>query len=183
MSSAINVALPVIGKEFNSSAILLSWIATSYLLTTAVLLIPIGKLSDIYGRSKFMKFGIIIFTAGSLFCALSNSGTMLLIFRLLQGIGASMIFTTSTAILVSAIPANERGKVIGINITSVYTGLSIGPFLGGMISQYLGWRFIFHFNFLLGIITIVLVLFYLKSEWKEADEEKFDLIGSFIYVL
>jgi predicted MFS family arabinose efflux permease len=94
-----------------------------------------------------------------------------------------MIFTTSTAILVSAIPANERGKVIGINITSVYTGLSIGPFLGGMISQYLGWRFIFHFNFLLGIITIVLVLFYLKSEWKEADEEKFDLIGSFIYVL
>lgn len=183
MSSAINVALPTIGKEFNASAILLSWLATAYLLTTAVLLIPVGKLSDIFGRAKFMKFGVIIFSAGSLLCALSNSGTMLLIFRLLQGVGSSMIFTTSTAILVSAIPVSERGKVIGINITSVYTGLSIGPFLGGIISQYLGWRYIFHFNFILGLFTIFLVLLKLKTEWTEAKNEKFDFFGSVIYIL
>ena len=183
MSSAINVALPVIGKEFNSNAILLSWIATSYLLTTAVLLIPIGKLSDIYGRTKFLKIGTIIFTTCSLICGLSESSTMLLIFRLFQGVGSAMIFTTSTAILVSAFPVSERGKVIGINITSVYTGLSTGPFIGGLISQYLGWRFIFHFNFLLGIITVLLIVFMLKTEWKEAQEEKFDVFGSVIYVL
>ena len=183
MSSAINVALPMIGKEFNSGAILLSWIATSYLLTTAVLLIPVGKLSDIYGRTKFLKIGTIIFTSCSLLCGLSESSTMLLILRLLQGVGSAMIFATSTAILVSAFPVNERGKVIGINITFTYTGLSTGPFLGGLISQYLGWRYIFHFNFLLGIITVLLIVFLLKTEWKEAREEKFDVTGSVIYVL
>jgi MFS family permease len=93
-----------------------------------------------------------------------------------------MIFTTSTAILVSVFPLNERGKVIGINITSVYTGLSTGPFLGGIISHNFGWRFIFYFNFLLGIIIVVLILFYLKVEWIEAKEEKFDITGSVIYI-
>jgi EmrB/QacA subfamily drug resistance transporter len=182
MGSAINIALPLIGNEFSSGAVLLSWFATSYLLTTAVLLIPIGKLSDIFGRAKFMKIGIIIFSVGSLLCGLSNSGTMLLILRLIQGIGSAMIFTTSTAILVSVFPLNERGKVIGINITSVYTGLSTGPFLGGIISHNFGWRFIFYFNFLLGIIIVVLILFYLKVEWIEAKEEKFDITGSVIYI-
>jgi EmrB/QacA subfamily drug resistance transporter len=182
MSSAINIALPVIGKEFNSNAVLLSWIATSYLLTTAVLLIPIGKLSDIYGRAKYMKIGVIIFTIGSLLCALSDSGMMLLIFRLVQGVGASMIFTTSNAILVSVFSVEERGKVLAINITSIYAGLSLGPFIGGIISQYLGWRFIFHFNFLLGIVTILLISFKLKTEWVEAKGEKFDISGSIIYI-
>ncbi|HEY5122734.1 MAG TPA: MFS transporter [Ignavibacteria bacterium] len=182
MGSAINIALPLIGNEFSSGAVLLSWFATSYLLTTAVLLIPIGKLSDIIGRAKFMKIGIIIFSIGSLLCGLSNSGTMLLILRLFQGVGSAMIFTTSTAILVSVFPLNERGKVIGINITSVYTGLSTGPFLGGIISHNFGWRFIFYFNFLLGIIIVVLILFYLKVEWIEAKEEKFDITGSVIYI-
>ena len=182
MGSAINIALPLIGNEFSSGAVLLSWFATSYLLTTAVLLIPIGKLSDIIGRAKFMKIGIIIFSIGSLLCGLSNSGTMLLILRLFQGVGSAMIFTTSTAILVSVFPLNERGKVIGINITSVYTGLSTGPFLGGIISHNFGWRFIFYFNFLLGIIIVVLILFYLKVEWIEAIEEKFDITGSVIYI-
>lgn len=183
MGSAINIALPVIGKDFNISAVFLSWLATSYLLTTAVLLIPIGKLSDIYGRAKFLKIGTVIFSIGSLLCGLSDSGIMLLIFRLFQGVGSSMIFTTSMAILVSAFPVNERGKVIGINLTSVYTGLSTGPFLGGLISQYFGWKYIFYFNFVLGIATALLLLFYLKAEWKETGKEKFDLFGSAIYVI
>lgn len=183
MGSAINVALPVIGKEFSSGAVLLSWFATAYLLTTAVLLIPVGKLSDIYGRAKFIKIGVIVFTTGSLLCGLSTSGIMLLIFRLFQGIGSSMIFTTSTAILVSAFPQNERGKVIGINITSVYIGLSSGPFLGGLITHYFSWRFIFYSNFILGIITVIFLFYVLRTEWKEAEKESFDFTGSLFYIV
>lgn len=183
MGSAINIALPTIGKNFGINAVFLSWLATSYLLTTAVLLIPIGKLSDIFGRTRFLKIGTVIFSAGSLFCGLSDSGVMLLIFRLFQGVGSSMIFATSTAILVSAFPVNERGKVIGIYATSAYTGLSIGPFLGGLIAQYFGWTYIFYFNFILGIATFLLLFFHLKTEWIDAGKEKFDLSGSVIYVI
>jgi EmrB/QacA subfamily drug resistance transporter len=183
MGSAINVALPIIGKEFNSGAILLSWFATAYLLTTAVLLIPIGKLSDIYGRGKFLKAGIIIFSIGSLLCGLSYSGISLLILRLIQGIGASMIFATSAAILVSVYPINERGKVLGIYITSVYIGLSAGPFMGGIITHYLGWRYIFYINSILGIILIIFVFINLKIDWTEEGGEKFDIAGSVIYIL
>ena len=183
MGSAINIALPLIGRELNLGAVFLSWLATAYLLTAAVLLIPAGKLSDIYGRTKFLKIGIIVFSIGTIFCGFSNSGMMLLVFRSLQGIGSSMIFTTSTAILVSVFPSNERGKVIGINTTAVYVGLSSGPFIGGLITHYLDWRYIFYLTFILGIIATILLWFYLKTEWREAKDESFDFKGSVIYVL
>lgn len=183
MGSAVYIALPVIGHEFHTGAVLLSWLATAYILTAAVLLIPAGKLSDIFGRSKFMKTGIFIFTAGTFLCALSASDTELLIFRLVQGLGSSLIFATITAILVSAYPVNERGKILGINVTAVYIGLSSGPFLGGIITHNIGWRYIFYFSSLIGIIIFVLLITKLKTEWREAENEKFDLSGSVIYVL
>jgi EmrB/QacA subfamily drug resistance transporter len=183
MGSSINVALPVIGKEFNVSAVLLSWFATSYLLTSAVFLIPVGKLSDMYGRVKFFKIGISVFTLGSFLCGISASAELLLVCRALQGMGASMIFTTSTAILVSAFEPKERGKVLGINVAAVYTGLSTGPFIGGIITQSFGWRYIFYGNLVLGIILMVLIYYKYNFEWKEEDGQKFDSPGSVIYVL
>ena len=183
MGSAINIALPVIGYEFHSGAVLLSWLATAYILTAAVLLIPAGKLSDIFGRSKFLKLGIFIFSSGSFLCALSESDTELLIFRLVQGLGSSLVFATITAILVSAFPVKERGKILGINITAVYIGLSSGPFLGGIITHNIGWRYIFYFSSSIGALIFVLLLLKLKTEWREAENEKFDLSGSVIYVL
>ena len=183
MGSAINVALPIIGKEFKADAILLSWLSTSYLVTTAVLLIPVGKLSDIYGRAKFFKLGVIIFAVFSLLCGFSVSASMLLILRALQGIGASMLFSTSTAILVSAFDAKDRGKVIGINIASVYTGLSSGPFLGGLITHYLNWRCIFFITFFIGIISLLTMMIKIKTEWREEIKEQFDTAGSIIFIL
>ncbi|MFI5144867.1 MAG: MFS transporter [Ignavibacteria bacterium] len=182
MGSAINVALPIIGKEFKADAILLSWLSTSYLVTTAVLLIPVGKLSDIYGRARFFKAGIVIFAVFSLLTGFSGSAPMLLIFRAFQGVGSSMIFSTSTAILVSAFDPNERGKVIGINIASVYTGLSSGPFLGGLITHYLNWRYIFYSTSVIGAASLILMLIKIKDEWKEEVKEKFDIMGSLIFV-
>jgi EmrB/QacA subfamily drug resistance transporter len=181
MGSAINLALPSIGKEFSLNAVLLGWIATSFLLATAALLLPAGRLADIYGRVKLFKMGIGIYTIASLFCGISNSGEVLIISRILQGIGAAMLFSTSTAILVSFFPPEERGKVLGINTAAVYTGLSSGPFLGGIVTQHFGWRYIYFINALFGLISLIIAFRKLKYEWAEAKGEKFDFAGSIVY--
>jgi MFS family permease len=108
---------------------------------------------------------------------------MLLILRFLQGIGGAMIFGTSTAILISVFPRSERGKVLGINVAAVYTGLSAGPLIGGILTQHLGWRSIFLLNALLGLAVLFCTLWKLKDEWAEARGERFDLAGSVIYSL
>jgi len=183
VGSGLNVALPIIGKEFNSSALTLSWISTIYLLTTAALLVPAGKLSDIYGRTLFFKAGIIIFTLSSLLGGFAHGELMLLISRGLQGIGSAAIFTTSMAILVLVYPPNQRGKAIGINTAAVYTGLSSGPFIGGFITDLFGWEYIFFITAIIGVLIILFAAFYLKAEWKEERTGKFDLTGSLILLM
>lgn len=183
MGSSINIALPVIGKEFNAPAIILSWLSTAYLVTAAALLLPIGKLTDIYGRTKFFKLGISLFTAGSFLCGSAIDPSMLLIFRIVQGVGAAFIFSSSTALLVSIFPHSERGKVLGINTAAVYIGLSSGPFLGGMITHYLNWRGIFFINAIIGIVLIIITTVYLKHEWQEMLVQKYDYRGAAVYII
>ena len=183
MGSSINLALPSIGRQFQVDAVLLSWISTSYLLASAVALVPFGRLSDIYGRKKIFSWGILAFTIFSFLCALSNSAPMLIYFRILQGIGSAMIFATGMAILTSVFPPQERGKVLGINVAAVYVGLSLGPSLGGLLTQHLTWRSVFLANLPLGMTAIFLVWKKLPGEWAEARGEKFDFIGSLIYGL
>jgi EmrB/QacA subfamily drug resistance transporter len=183
MGSSVNIALPSIGREFAMDAILLGWVATSYLLTTAIFLVPFGRIADIYGRKRIFTYGIFIFTASSLLTAISTSAIMLISFRILQGIGSAMIFGTAVAILTSVFPPGERGRALGINVGAVYLGLSLGPFLGGFLTQHFGWRSIFVANVPLGLTVIIFVLWKLKGEWAEAKGEKFDLVGSIIYSL
>ncbi len=179
--SSVNIALPSIGKAFSMDAILLSWVTTVYLLTSAMFLVPFGKIADIYGRKRMFTYGIMTFVLGSAGSAISNSAAMLICFRILQGIGASAIYPIGAAILTSTFPARELGKVLGINTASVYLGYSSGPFFGGLLTSHLGWRSIFLVNVLVGLIAIVFILWKLKGEWREAKEEKFDLSGSVLY--
>ncbi len=181
MSSSINIALPAIGKEFGIDAILLSWIATSYLLTTAMFLVPLGKLSDSQGRKKIFTWGLLLYSLSSFLCAISTSVAWLLCFRVLQGIGSAMLFSTGTAIVTSVFTAGERGKALGINVGTTYLGLSLGPVLGGWLTQHFGWRSIFLSNVPLGLIALVLVFWKIKGEWAEAQAEGFDFAGSLIY--
>ncbi len=183
MGSSVNIALPSIGKEFAMDAVLLSWVATSYLLAAATFLVPFGRISDIYGRKKIFTYGILIYTISSLFSAISTSGILLISFRVLEGIGSALIFGTGVAILTSVFPVGERGKALGINVAAVYLGLSLGPFLGGLLTQHLSWRSIFLVNVPLGFIIISLLFWKLKGEWAEAKGEKFDFIGSIFYGL
>jgi len=179
--STVNVALPTIALEFLMNAITLSWVATAYILTAAALLMPFGRIADIYGRKKVFIWGMYVFTAASFLLGIAWSAGLLIVFRVLQGVGSAMLFATAMAMLSSAFPPGERGKALGINVAAVYFGLSCGPLLGGVLTQHLGWRSIFLFNVPLGIVIIVFSLWKLPTEWAESKGEPFDLVGSFIY--
>ncbi|MBW2311328.1 MAG: MFS transporter [Deltaproteobacteria bacterium] len=183
MGSSMNLALPSIAKEFGINAVVLSWVATSYLLAAAVSLVPFGRLADIYGRKRVFTQGVILFTISSFLSAMATSGFMLIVCRVFQGIGSAMIFATGIAILTSVFPPHERGKAIGINIAAVYIGLSLGPFLGGLLTQHCTWRSVFLVTIPLGLLIIAVVRWRLPGEWAEAGGEAFDIPGTIFYGL
>jgi EmrB/QacA subfamily drug resistance transporter len=153
----------------------------SYLLASSVLLVPFGRIADIYGRKRILTYGTIIFTTSSLVIGFSTSAAMLISLRVVQGMGGALIFSTGVAILTSVFPAGERGKALGINVAAVYLGLSLGPFLGGLLTQHLGWRSVFLVTVPLGIVVIISIFWKLKGEWVGTKGEKFDLTGSLVY--
>ncbi|MGI6421793.1 MAG: MFS transporter [Syntrophomonadaceae bacterium] len=172
-----------IQAEFAAKAVSLSWVATSYLLSTAVFLVPAGKIADIYGRKKLFMLGIIIFTLASLFSAFVPSIQWLIGMRILQGLGGSIVMTTAVAILTSVFPPQERGKALGINVSMVYIGLASGPTLGGLLTAHLGWRSIFYMPVPLGVVIVLFTLYSLRGEWADAQGESLDIPGSLIYAL
>jgi len=183
MGSSINIALPSIGRQFGTNAVTLGWVATGYLLGAAVGLVPLGRLADIIGRKKIFVLGILTYSSSTILSALSPSITALIAFRVLEGIGGAMIFGTGVAILTSVFPPDQRGRALGINTAATYTGLSLGPVLGGVLTFHFGWRSIFLFNLPLCFLIIILVLRKLPGEWAEAAGEKFDFSGALFYGL
>ncbi|MEN8203979.1 MAG: MFS transporter [Bacteroidota bacterium] len=183
LGAAINIALPSISEEFQMGAVGMSWVAMAFLLSSAVFLVPLGKLADIRGRKQVFLLGNLIITISSLICALAWSGGMLIAFRALQGIGSAMVFGTGVAIITSVYPPDQRGKAIGITVTSVYIGLSLAPFLGGILTQYLGWRSIFFATIPFEVLVVWITWRYIREEWADAKGDKFDLPGSVIYVI
>lgn len=179
--SAVNIALPTIAEEFSLDAVSLTWISSIYLLASAAFLVPFGRIGDIFGRKRVLTGGISLFTISSLLMILSFSSATLLLSRLIQGIGAAMIFGTAVAILTSVTHPSERGKALGIYTTSVYLGLSAGPFFGGFLTTAFGWRSIFLINIPLGLLIIGLLIFLLKGEWADAAGERFDIKGAVLY--
>lgn len=179
--SSVNVALPEIEKALSLNAITLSWIITAYLLSSAILLLPMGKFADSRGIKKVFRIGVIIFSLTTMLCGLSFSGNMLIILRTLQGIGGAMTMTTSPAILVSAFPQQQRGRVLGISTASVYMGLATGPFVGGIITEHLGWRYVFIISSLFGFFAAIITLLYLGKDENKADKSPIDIPGSLVY--
>jgi EmrB/QacA subfamily drug resistance transporter len=183
MGSAVNIALPRIGQDFEMDAVLLSWVATAYLLAAAMFLIPFGRLSDLIGRKRVFLYGMAIITVLSLAIGLSPSGFLVVVLRFIQGIGAAMVFGTGIALLISVYPKEDRGKVLGINVAAVYVGLSAGPFVGGVITEQLGWRSVFLVIVPMGVGVIAIVLWKLKGDIAGAKGERFDIPGALLYSL
>ncbi len=182
MISAVNVALPAIQTSLSAGAVGLSWIATGYLLSMALFLVPMGKLADIHGRKKIFTAGLIVNTIAAALAACVPSLSWLIAARVFQGMGAAMFVTTGMAILTSIFPPQRRGRVIGIYVAAVYVGLSVGPFVGGLLTQHLGWRSVFGLMLPLGTVIILITFRYLKGEWADAVNERFDTVGSLLYM-
>ncbi len=178
MASSLNVAMPLIGKEFGLRAVTLGWVLTIYTLAAAMFLVPFGRLADLVGRKKIFTIGLSVDITGALIGALARSAPALILGRAIQGIGGAMIFGTGVAILTSVHPSGSRGRALGLNTAAVYTGLSLGPVFGGFLVHAWGWRSVFLVTIPVAATGLVLALTRLKGEWADARGEGFDLAGA-----
>lgn len=181
--SSVNVALPSIQMELGLTAVELSWIATAYLLAVAVGLVPAGKIGDIHGRKKVFATGLAVNAIGCFLAAFVSSAEALIALRFVQGLGASMFVTTGMAILSSIFPPQRRGRVIGIYVSAVYVGLAVGPFAGGFLTDYLGWRAIFACIVPFSLLCLALTMIFLKEEWRGEPGQRLDLLGCTLYAI
>ena len=183
MGSAVNVALKKIGTEFTMSAVGLSWVSMSYLLSSVMFLVPFGKLGDTWGRTKMFLFGTILFTITTLLCGMVPDASILIAIRVAQGISSAMMTSTLMAVVISAFPPEKRGKVIGMNVSSVYVGSSLAPMFGGFITDAFSWRVLFFVVAGISAMISILVLWKLNKELSETVKEKFDFKGTILYMI
>jgi EmrB/QacA subfamily drug resistance transporter len=183
MGSATNVALPAIGRQLQADATSLGWMQTLYLLTAAAFLVPFGKLADRRGRKGVFVAGMAVYSAASLLCAAAPTYTVLLAARAVQGVGGGMISGISVALITTAFPGGRRGGALGINTAAVYLGLSLGPVLGGLLTQQFGWRAVFLANAAVGVFTMLVAAWGLQRAAATPSAGPFDLAGSLLYGL
>ncbi|MBC3797680.1 MFS transporter [Acetobacterium tundrae] len=180
--STLIVALPDIMKELNAGMGILTWILMGYMLVLTILVPSIGRVADMFGRKKLYVGGFALFTIASLFCAWSNTGIQLLIFRLIQGVGGALLVANSTAIIADAFPKDELGKALGINLMFISVGSVIGTILGGFLVS-IGWRSIFYMNLPVGIIGTLWAAFQLREVYSYTQKQKFDWPGTLTFTL
>ncbi len=179
MGSSINVALPRIEDEFHMSAVTLGWLPLFYALAAGAFLMPVGRIADLHGRNRVYLIGLVGFTVASFASAAAPSVTLLLIIRVIHGLFASLLFATNFAIVTLAIPPESRGKALGVLTGGVYLGMTLGPVLGGIITQNGGWRALFLFIGALSLLITVLAFWKLRGvEWREPKTARFDVKGS-----
>jgi len=174
------IALPTITRSLNASAFEALWVLMGYILMTAVLLLAFGRLADMYGKVRLYNLGFAIFTVGSGLCSLSLNGGMLVFFRLVQGVGAALIWANNAAILTDAFPPNERGRAIGVNLVAGISGSVIGLILGGILTVALGWQSIFWINLPIGAFATYWAYKKLR-ELGTVHHERIDLPGNVLF--
>jgi EmrB/QacA subfamily drug resistance transporter len=182
MTTSINIALPSIQTELHLGAVALGWLPLAYVLTTAVFLLPLGKVADLFGRRLVFLIGLTVFSLSSLALVFADSYGLLVGFRAGQGLGGAMMFAGSIAMVTLAYPPERRGRAMGINVAIVYLGQTMGPFLGGVIVYNLGWRSLFLVAGCYGLFNLGLDFWLLRrAEWKEEGASGFDWSGSLAY--
>jgi EmrB/QacA subfamily drug resistance transporter len=171
------IALPTIALDLHTSFFTLVWIVLVYWLVTASVLLNFGRLSDMFGRVKLYNMGFVLFTLGSGLCSISQTGEQLILFRIIQALGAAFLFSNSAAIITDTFAENERAKALGLNQTSIVVGSVIGLVLGGFLTSYLGWRSIFWVNLPIGIFATIWSYAKLR-ELGVIRKEKIDWLGN-----
>lgn len=181
-TSIVNVALPAIGRITGAPLSRLSWVVLAYLLTVISTLFVFGRLADLHGRRRIYQTGQACFVLGSLACGLAPGLGALVAARAFQGLGASMVFALSPAVLISAFPPEEWGRALGLQATLTYLGMSIGPGLGGWLTQHVGWSAIFMVNVPVGVLMGLVSLRVLPRDPAPERRElpPFDTLGALL---
>lgn len=153
-SSVINVALPDMARDYRVDPSQAAWFVLSFLLSVTVLLLPAGRVGDLLGHGRTYVTGMSIFGVGSLGCALAHGPGLLIAFRSLQGVGSSLVMSSSPALMTLAMPATRRGFALGMMSTATYVGLAVGPPVGGVLVEWFGWRSIFWASVAASLLTV-----------------------------
>lgn len=177
-TSIVNISLPTIAAWFGTGMGPVSWVVMSYLLVLSGLMLACGRLGDLKGFRRVFIAGFVIFTAGSLFCSLSTTLSLLVASRVVQGIGAAALDAMAPAMLVASLPAEKRGWALGVLMTIVSVAIAAGPILGGFITEFLGWHWIFLINVPVGIVSCILAVRYLPQDKVTDTAGRFDTAGA-----
>ena len=180
--SSINVALPSIADELHVTMSGVEWVVTAYTLVIICFILLFGKLGDTMGKDKIFKFGILVFLVGLCICFFAHTYTMLLIGRIVEGVGAAATSANSQGIIVQTFPAHERGKALGISGSSVALGTMVGPSIGGLIVQHFSWNMIFGMSIPLTVICFMLCVKYLP-DMSSGRSEKVDSGGVLLFMV
>ena len=165
------------------SATAVTWIVLSFLLVSALLAIPFGKIADIHGRRPVMKIGILLFCVSAFANIFSPNMQLFLLLRVLQGVGAAMIYATNSAILVDAYPPEKRGSVMGIGVAAVFTGSSMGPVIGGIATHAFGWRSLFVIITAISLVAFIMAMVNLPNIKRDIPKEKVSPLSVVLYLV
>ena len=183
-ASIAGLILPTLEEVFGAPIASVEWVAIAYLLTLAALVVPLGRLSDLLGRKTLYTWGFIVFIVGSAACGFAQGLSWLIAFRVIQAVGAAMLQANSVAIITAAIPRRVLGRAIGIQGAAQAVGLSVGPSLGGVLIDTLGWQWVFFIAVPFGVLGTVLGWLVLPQTSREAtaaaahEQERFDWQGA-----
>ncbi len=179
--SIVNVALPTISVNFGVGKETLQWAVTAYLLTISSMLLAFGRLADIIGKNRVYAVGFLGFALGSALCGLAGNVQQLVIFRVIQAVGAAMMMANAMGLVTSCFPPRERGRALGSMGTVVALGSLTGPSLGGFLVSSLGWRAIFYINIPIAIMGFIAALFILPRDRDILQKQKFDYFGALLF--
>jgi DHA2 family metal-tetracycline-proton antiporter-like MFS transporter len=182
-TSIVNISLPTIADAFHVDLGVVSWVVMAYLLVITGLMLAFGRLGDMLGLCRIFTGGIVLFTAGSLFCGLSGSIEVLIASRVVQGIGGAAILALAPALIVSCLPPERHGRALGIMMTVVSFAIAAGPILGGFLTEYAGWPWIFIINVPVGIAAAILASRIAGEEAVTRPDGRFDTTGAVLILL
>jgi EmrB/QacA subfamily drug resistance transporter len=179
-ASIVNIGLPTIARAFGTPLSgTIEWVIIGYLVVAAGLLLTVGRLSDMVGRTAIWMMGLGLFTLASVFCGAAQSVQLLILARLVQGAGAALLLATGTAMLTSAVPPDQHGRALGLGALAIALGTSVGPTLGGLITEHLSWRWIFYVNVPIGLVAFAVARRVLPRGVRRS-QGRFDPLGAIL---
>ena len=181
-NNVVSIALPTIRHQFNADVASAEWVISIYLLTACSFLLSFGRLGDMRGQKPIYITGFATFVAASALCGVAPSMPLLILFRAIQGLGVSMLFSTAPAILTMNFPGSQRGRVLGLQVVMVYLGAMIGPMFGGWLTDAFSWRAVFYINVPIGLTALFLGVRFIPNIRPAKTGEHFDFAGALLFM-